>query len=318
MLPSTRAFATAVQEEKVETARAQALRTAPLPRVVSAETVYDDLRTQFFDEYFEKKKAKACSDQESVRDLRNKARLLFSKLSAKERISLCHRAAAKEGVTAERKQDLEAKAVLLGAALEAKEAPSKPKFLRGGGVVTTYMSSRVLLFAIPDEVESVEEAVEYCRKSRQVTEIFQRFCEHVEKVAQGVLRATQWSASAELCVETFLEKQVLRVHLHGGYHRSDGVWNFNTAAQAGLVFEGIVPHNNSKKIPGISFCGTPFSSKRKQNSRRDANYMAIHYYIQCESKVGSIFRAGSKQPFTGYGVKGSWITTWKQVYHQIG
>ena len=312
--PCTALFSSAVQQERVEEAHRQTLLQAPLPRVLNPQQVYDDMRTQYFKEYFARKRERAQYDQDSVREMRAKARLVFSKLTVSERVSLARRASQEPGVEKERALDLENKALCLQAQQEVRDAGSAKFFVHAKGMINTYQSTKHLLFEMPEGVASVDDAVAYLMKKPELVALFNRFCAHVSGVAQSKLQATQWSASAELCTETFVERHVLRVHLHAGYHRSGSEWKWSTAKAAGLEFEGMLPHNNTAKIvPGVSFGGKQCSSFRKKNTRADANFMAIHYYIQCENKVGTLLRQGSKQPFTGYGVKGAWITSWTQV-----
>ena len=154
--PATKAFQTALQEAKVEEARAQAMGSQPLPKVVSPERVYEDMRAQYYDEYFERKKARAGVEQETVREMRAKARLLFSKLTVPDRVSLARRAAQRPGIEKERAKDLENKAVCLQAMLELRDAASSKYFVRAKGMINTYQSTKHLLFEKPEAAEERE------------------------------------------------------------------------------------------------------------------------------------------------------------------
>ena len=310
--PATKVFRTAIQEQKVELAHEQALRSRNIPKVHNPSQVYDDMRRKFFLEYFDRRKSIAESDSESVRSMRLKARLAFSRLSVVDRIALARRAAVMVGISPEQKQDLENKAICLEAMRDLRQSEGK-RYVQAKGMLNTYNSTKYLLFEKPEKVVTVADAVRYLTQNAYLQALFARFVEFTEDVAEKKMKATQWSASAELCLETFAKQEVLRVHLHNAFHRSGSIIEFADARQAGLIFEGIIPHNNIRTIPGVFFSGKQNTMLRRANSRADANFMALHYYCQCENKHGSLMRDGSKLPFTGYVVKGSWITSWRQV-----
>ena len=318
--PSTREFQAGLRCELVEAAHSSALQSKDLPKVINSVQVYEDMRKFFFKEYFDRKKELAkAADQETIREMRNRARLLFARLDVKARITLARKAAASTNCefTKAQKLDLENKATLLGAIEEAKNGEGSYRFLRNTGAVLTWQSRLKLSFEAPEGVRSVNETVEWLRQHPPLVALWARFQKFVDKVCQEKLRASQWSMAAELCTWTLLETQTVQVHLHLGITKSGGEFYFRSAEHAGVVFEGMIPHSSSKTIPGVSLQGRVYSKGRKKEAKQRQNHaaslFAVHYYLQCESKVGSIFRDGTQQPFRQYPVRPSWITAWVQA-----
>ena len=316
-----KAFQEGLRCERVEEALAEALQSRDLPKVVNAAEVYDNMRKCFFKEYFDRKKALSTSgDPETVRELRNKARLRFAALGLQERITLAQKAAASTqcDFTAAQRTDLENKAVLLGALAEARASDLDTKFLRGKGAVLTYVSRRKMQFTAPEGVRSVEETVNWLRQRPPMVALWARFRTFAAKVSEEKLLVSQWSIAAELCTVTLAEEGKVQVHLHLGVTKGGGELYYKTAEAAGVIFEGLVPHSNSRSIPGVSLQGGNRGSQNRLGAKKLALQVtalnAVHYYLQCEEKLGSICRDGSKEPFKQYPVKASWISAWVQAW----
>ena len=101
------------------------------------------------------------------------------------------------------------------------------------------------------------------------------------------LGLVHWGMSAELCVETWVEKGIARVHLHA-YWKSDSKMYVANAEQ--VLFKGSCP-NKSYSIGGI-------------HQRSTAGWAGM-YYLACP-KIGMIMFEASAPPFTGYPVSGDW------------
>ena len=90
--PVTTQFREALKHQKLEAAEQGVMQARDIPRVVNTAGVYEEMRKVFFKEYFEQQRAsKHTNDEETVRTIRQKARLRFAKITSLERIQLARR-----------------------------------------------------------------------------------------------------------------------------------------------------------------------------------------------------------------------------------
>ena len=313
---SQKLFREAMRREILEEAEKSSAADPPLPRVVDSAQTYERMRQQFQKEYYEKKKAQVPgieSDPETVRSLRVKVRVLFSKLNIPERIALARRAATDGSLTENARRDLLNRAILLEAQQESQSLDRK-HWLHARTALLTYISATEpsLNYTCPAHITTVEAAVQYLQGMTSLKAYFGEFVGWVEKKGEERLKSTQWAASVELCVDTFKKDRYLRVHLHAAW-RSDRQMEVNKPIA--LAFKGLVPKYFGPNLAGVSIQGAQeaLGSKGANKTGRAGGQNAAFYYLQCEAKIGSVFRQGSKEPFVGYTIKAAWITIWLQV-----
>ena len=313
---SQKLFRDAVRREILEEAEKASAADPPLPRVVDPKQTYEHMRQQFQREYYEKKKAQVPgfeSDAETVRSLRVKVRLLFSKLTFPERAALARRAATQGSLSEDARRDLENRAILLEAQHEGKVLDKKV-WLHARTALLTYISANAssLNYMCPAEITTVEGAVRYLQRMTSLKAFFGEFVGWVEKTGEERLKSLQWAASVELCVDTFKKDRVLRVHLHAAWRSDREMWVTSPKA---LAFKGMIPTYTGSNIGGVSVRGSQdhLGAKGDNKTGRTGAQNAAFYYLQCEAKIGSVFRQGSNEPFVGYPIKAAWITTWVQV-----
>ena len=289
-----------------------------LEKIGDAAKVYEQLRKVFNEEFFDKKKARAlCREEpvESVRALRAQARLAFSKLSVEDRVNLCDKAlldVKNHGNDAALKKDLQMKKLHLQATMDARSSRGGKAFLRSKNALFTYNGSRLVL-PTPQPNMSLQAVVAFVKEQKYLQTLFQEFCGHIEAASTelgGPL--VSWSASMELCVNTWENEKVIRTHLHAGVSNN---WQMYAATvqTSGFIFKSLIPVVSTNGVPGVNITSSSAIASSRKTRGRDGQANAIHYYLQCEGKCGSILRAGNKDPFTGYAVKASWITQWLQA-----
>ena len=101
--------------------------------------------------------------------------------------------------------------------------------------------------------------------------------------------ADSWAYSLELCPKTLLEKRVVRVHAHMYIAKHTA---FRLKDPSALVFMETTPVEATTVVIGTSTRAT------------SRNFAGLYYYVA--KKVGSIYRQGSHEPFTGFPVNLSW------------
>ena len=259
-----------------------------------------------------------CDD--SVRVLRAKARLAFTKCTLEDKIDLAREATNEPGLDPTLRKDLCCKIALLKAEQECSAATSKTRrVLEAKSACFTWYSDTLHLEVPPAQppLESLEAAVRWVQSLQAVQLLWQDFLLHLEKAASEKLCADQWSAALEICTDTFLnsDKRSVKCHLHFGVSKKQKMvfWTF---ASAGLVYRGLKPHCSSDKIPGVIIANEKAAAGGR-GPRYSGSNNAVHFYLQCESKKGSVFRSGTKMPFRQYPVKAAWLSHWLQVAFRV-
>ena len=126
----------------------------------------------------------------------------------------------------------------------------------------------------------VKEEPAFCR-------LWEEFCEFHRGLVEDH-KVSYWGISAELCVTTWVELEVVRVHLHA-YWKSDSKIYVSVGSK--VVFKESCP-NKSYTCAGLQ-------------QRSTAGWAGM-YYISCP-KVGMVCNEASVAPFTGYPVSGEWV-----------
>ena len=221
---------------------------------------------------------------------------------------LCRRAADDATLNEVAKRDLLNHAIFLEAQSESRSSEPK-KWLQARTALVTFIfaNASALNYVCPQHIKIVAEATVYLQGMTSLKAFFGRFVGWVERTGEERLKCVQWAASAELCADTFVKERVLRIHLHASW-RCKIVMVVRTAKT--LIFEGLVPHYDGPNIGGVSLQGVQESlgAKKENETGRTGAQNAAFYYLQCEAKIGSIFRQGTKEPFLGYPCKAAWIT----------
>ena len=146
--------------------------------------------------------------------------------------------------------------------------------------------------------EAVDAMAALLRTHSGVLGLWQRFLVRVGEHSAS-MRTRRWSAAFELCPRTFAAGSI-RVHAHLFLEASG---KLRVKSPTTLAFEGCAPHIGT---PSCVSC----LSARGRGLRSAA--AAGHYYCRIP-KVGSIFTAGTNEPFVDYPIKAEWITAYWQA-----
>ena len=101
--------------------------------------------------------------------------------------------------------------------------------------------------------------------------------------------------SLELCCDTLLKLQIIRVH---GHAFVEGKLNtkLHISNPEALICEEALPQRRTENV--VNAIGV----------QRASQPACGHYYLRMP-KTGSIFSAGTKEPYSGYKVNPNWITS---------
>ena len=113
-----------------------------------------------------------------------------------------------------------------------------------------------------------------------------QFAVWVEKTGEERLKRVQWPASAELCVETFRQERVLRVHVRASW-RCKSLMVVGSAST--FTFLGIVLHYDRASVGGASILGSRDALGAKKDNRRGRAGVvsAAFYYLQWRPRSGA-------------------------------
>ena len=141
--------------------------------------------------------------------------------------------------------------------------------------------------AVPADA-TLAEVVAMLSAEPAAAEIWQKFLDFIQRLCER-WPGLDWAAAQELCTQSWTRRGEIRWHLHLHLKRGAKMW---CPKQAGLAFQGSLPVKSNREIMG--------SQKRAPNS-----YSGF-YYLRAP-KVGGIRSASSKEPFSGFPVRGVWV-----------
>ena len=279
-----------------------------VPKVEDYASTIEALRRHHCAELLERERR--LDPQATVRSLRAKMRLDFKKLTAKQKEKLARRAA--EQSTTEVKADLLARAELYK--LEHEEGGhrrDRSRWLCAKSFLLTWNHRTWVFRQESGAFAHLEQAVEYVRKSARANAIWDQFVKEQQKTL-AKLHLEALTLAAELCVESFEEcgRTEVKLHLHSFGHVAVGKLQCQTADDAGHMFWGVRPFNNT--VPGVTFRGDR-GAGGKEKSDDKGQVWAGHYYLTCDAKLGGVWSWSSKRVFKDYRVRPQWLTAWISV-----
>jgi len=288
-----------------------------LTRIVDSKRIYDTMRIQFETEFMNKKRARDITlDEmgEAARTLRMQARIALKRLGDNPRIQLidrCLQSDAGSSFSRDLITDLKMKQAHLKAQIDVSKRPKERFFVRNKNVILTYHSDSLIVPNMRSNM-TMAEVVREVQCLTTYFEIWNEFRNTIHDAAEHMPFPVEWSAAMEVCTQTYANEHYVRLHFHAGLTAFQ-VIVFRSPAESGFMFKNMVPKAHTNGVPGVSFASSGGHSGSSKSSGRHGGHSAVHYYLQCEAKIGSVFRDGSKKPFSGYMVRPAWITGWLQV-----
>ena len=164
-------------------------------------------------------------------------------------------------------------------------------------VLLTYIGEWGLLPAVrildneTKELRPWRELVDELRATDQVKQLWTDF-QFVCKTAASYLNDITWTCCFEVCMQTYEKERKLRIHGHLFLRRP------NSKIVLRGMEEMLKFHDTTPK---------PAEHLNKHTRSAAASWQGA-FYCQCP-KIGSVFSAGTIQPFTGYPVNGDWVFT---------
>ena len=164
-------------------------------------------------------------------------------------------------------------------------------------VLLTYIGEWGLLPAVrildneTEELRPWRELVDELRATDQVKQLWTDF-QFVCKTAASYLNDITWTCCFEVCMQTYEKERKLRIHGHLFLRRP------NSKIVLRGMEEMLKFHDTTPK---------PAEHLNKHTRSAAASWQGA-FYCQCP-KIGSVFSAGTIQPFTGYPVNGDWVFT---------
>ena len=182
----------------------------------------------------------------------------------------------------------------------AAERANRNCRFRSKAILVTYQS-RKLVLAILDEWRGLSDSllVERLKKDGDILRLIDIASKDVNDVQTGIA-ASEWSASLELCVETFHTEHECRLHLHFVGVRPDG-FRYTDGTR--------MPHLRLQRLDikpsHVKGCIDPTSGKRSKSTA------PLHYYCQMPKK-GLIASWTNHVAFKDFLVSPRWIVSFVQ------
>ena len=168
------------------------------------------------------------------------------------------------------------------------------KVMKNKSILVTYNGAwGVLADLSPPPSLSVEDLVLLVKEHVPTKKMFQSFTNHFVGL-KAVHKISEYVVSWEICGDTWLLHNVVRVHGHAWVNKG----THKSLMLEDMAWAGSKPHINES---AVDFCGG-------RGSRSASASYAGAFYLQID-KVGKVDGRGTILPFSGYQVKDFWITS---------
>ena len=168
------------------------------------------------------------------------------------------------------------------------------RVLKNKSLLVTYNGAwGVLADLSPPPSLSVEDLVLLVKEHVPTKKMFQSFTNHFVGL-KAVHKISEYVVSWEICGDTWLLHNVVRVHGHAWLNKG----THKSLMLEDMAWAGSKPHINES---AVDFCGG-------RGSRSASASYAGAFYLQID-KVGKVDGRATILPFSGYQVKDFWITS---------
>ena len=184
--------------------------------------------------------------------------------------------------------------------MDAAERTNRNCRYKSKAILATYQSEKLVLATL-EEWRGLSDSsiVERLKEDRDIMRLIDIAGKDVEAF-QTRIQAIEWSASLELCLETFHQEHVCRLHIHLVAGRPDGFRYCDGSRSPGLI----LPQLDMKPshIKGLI---------DPANGRKTKSTAALHYYCQMPKK-GLIASWTNHVAFKDFLVSPRWVVSFVQ------